>query len=80
MTKMQQPRSHTHRPPRPSPLANVHFTRPISMDPSMGLVRDPKFWKRFSVAVHMTEAQMIKDAESGKGSLKSASTYDIKEE
>jgi hypothetical protein len=45
----------------------------------MGLVRDPKFWKRFSTAVHLTEAQ-AKELEVG-GSLKSASTFDdIKEE
>ncbi len=56
------------RPQRPrvqlpsSPLAQVHFTRPLSQPPQeMGLVRDPAFWKRFSTAVHQAGA----DPESG---------------
>lgn len=45
-----------HVPVRPSPLAQVHLTRPISTAPqTQGLVRDPLFWKRFSTAVHMNE-------------------------
>lgn len=50
-----KPRSHQQWVPRPSPLAKVHLTRPISHDPTMGLVRDPQFWKRFSQAVHQKE-------------------------
>jgi len=61
---------------RPSPLAQVHLTRPISMlppeeQPEMGLVRDPAFWKRFSTAVHRAET-----FDSEKGSP--ASSIDMK--
>jgi hypothetical protein len=54
----------------PSPLQQVHFTRPLSHPPQeMGLVRDPAFWKRFSTAVHQA------DGDSEKGS---ASNVDMK--
>jgi len=44
---------------RPSPLQQVHLTRPISQAPTAsGLVRDPQFWKRFSVAVHAAEGDV----------------------
>jgi len=48
---------------RPSPLQQV-VTRPLSQfplsqtAPEMGLVRDPAFWKRFSVAVHRAESDI----------------------
>ncbi|KUJ22755.1 uncharacterized protein LY89DRAFT_680867 [Mollisia scopiformis] len=61
---------------RPSPLQQVSHTRPLSSaPPTSGLVRDPLFWKRFSVAVHAAE---VCDEESGKGSVKSGNTVEIK--
>ncbi|KAL3424864.1 hypothetical protein PVAG01_04145 [Phlyctema vagabunda] len=64
--------------PKPSPLQQVHFTRPLSLAPAssppeMGLVRDPQFWKRFSVAAHQAEVKEVSptsstsDGESGYG-------------
>ncbi|RDL36875.1 uncharacterized protein BP5553_06227 [Venustampulla echinocandica] len=50
------PRSQRPRVNKPSPLQQVHHTRPVSQaQPEMGLVRDPMFWKRFSAAVHIAE-------------------------
>lgn len=79
---------------RPSPLQQEFNSRPIStvpsavqsqvflaqpteLAPTSGLVRDPMFWKRFSVAIHMSEVGPD-DEESGKGSVKSGSTVEIK--
>ncbi|KAG4431847.1 hypothetical protein IFR05_012664 [Cadophora sp. M221] len=70
---MGRPRKQPH-VPRPSPLQQVHLTRPISqVPPTSGLVRDPMFWKRFSVAVHEAEGG---DLESGRSA--SASTIELK--
>lgn len=53
---MGHPRSQRPKVQRPSPLQQVHLTRPLSQaPPEMGLVRDPAFWKRFSTAVHIAE-------------------------
>ncbi|KAF4627962.1 hypothetical protein G7Y89_g10189 [Cudoniella acicularis] len=52
------PRSQRPRINKPSPLQQVHLTRPLStlqLNSEMGLVRDPMFWKRFSTAVHQAE-------------------------
>ncbi|RDW67779.1 hypothetical protein BP6252_09175 [Coleophoma cylindrospora] len=54
--------------PRPSPLAQVQFTRPISATPEMGLVRDPEFWKRFSAAAHQAEEKEIPQSSSSRDS------------
>lgn len=58
---------------RPSPLAQVQYPRPPSTPgPEMGLVRDPQFWKRFSMAAHQAEDKETcpgpsKSLESGYG-------------
>lgn len=63
---------------RPSPLQQVSHTRPLSSaPPTNGLVRDPLFWKRFSVAVHMNEVGPS-DEESGPSSVRTGSTVDVK--
>ncbi|KAF7915776.1 uncharacterized protein EAE98_009347 [Botrytis deweyae] len=60
-----KPRNFGMKEHRPSPLKQEVSQRPISMQsPSMGLVRDPMFWKRFSTAVHMSEVD-LKELESG---------------
>ncbi|KAF7913793.1 uncharacterized protein EAF01_000199 [Botrytis porri] len=60
-----KPRNFGMKEHRPSPLKQEVSQRPISMQsPSMGLVRDPMFWKRFSTAVHMSEVD-LKGLESG---------------
>ncbi|QSZ31005.1 hypothetical protein DSL72_000566 [Monilinia vaccinii-corymbosi] len=60
-----KPRNFGIKEHRPSPLKQEVSQRPISMQsPSMGLVRDPMFWKRFSTAVHMSEVD-LKEIESG---------------
>ncbi|KAA8576289.1 hypothetical protein EYC84_006430 [Monilinia fructicola] len=60
-----KPRNFGMKEHRPSPLKQEVSQRPISMQsPSMGLVRDPMFWKRFSTAVHMSEVD-LKEIESG---------------
>lgn len=64
---------------RPSPLQQELQTRPSSqVPPASGLVRDPLFWKRFSVAVHLAEGELGVDEErgggSGRGSVNSGST------
>ncbi|KAH7417179.1 hypothetical protein BKA64DRAFT_768983 [Cadophora sp. MPI-SDFR-AT-0126] len=70
---MGKPRKQPH-VPRPSPLQQVHLTRPLSeVPPTSGLVRDPMFWKRFSVAVHEAEGG---DLESGRSA--STSTIELK--
>ncbi|PMD52170.1 uncharacterized protein K444DRAFT_621318 [Hyaloscypha bicolor E] len=67
---MGRPRAHRPHVKRPSPLQQVHSTRPLSQapepeaaPPAVGLVRDPHFWKRFSTAVHMSE--VTGDVEQG---------------
>jgi len=58
---------------RPSPLQQVHSTRPLSeATPEMGLVRDPAFWKRFSTAVHRA------DTDTEMGVRTPASSVDMK--
>jgi len=58
---MREPQPSKLRPHPPSPLVQVHHLRPLSNGPDNskagagGLVRDPLFWKRFSVAVHTAE-------------------------
>ncbi|TVY15192.1 hypothetical protein LARI1_G006435 [Lachnellula arida] len=70
---------------RPSPLAQVSLTRPVSQNPELGLVRDPAFWKRFSVAVHMAEEGGVGVVEpehtrgSRTNSNSSASTFAVKD-
>lgn len=70
---------------RPSPLAQVSLTRPVSQNPEMGLVRDPAFWKRFSAAVHMAEegGVGVVETEHTRGSRtnsnSSASTFAVKD-
>jgi len=70
----QPPKEH-----RPSPLQQVELTRPISVlppsqvVPELGLVRDPAFWKRFTVAVHKAE-----ETDSEMGLKTPASSVDIK--
>ncbi|KAF7856880.1 hypothetical protein EAF04_009641 [Stromatinia cepivora] len=60
-----KPRNFGVREHRPSPLKQEVSQRPVSMQShSMGLVRDPMFWKRFSTAVHMSEVD-LKELESG---------------
>lgn len=62
---------------RPSPLAQVHQLRPVSqLPPTSGLVRDPLFWKRFSVAIHMTEVDG--DEESGKSGTSASGSVEMK--
>ncbi|PMD39729.1 hypothetical protein L207DRAFT_583582 [Hyaloscypha variabilis F] len=68
-------KSRAHQPyvKRPSPLQQVHSTRPLSQlpeanenqaaPPANDLVRDPQFWKRLSTAVH--RAEVTKDVERG---------------
>ncbi|KAH8603076.1 hypothetical protein B0O99DRAFT_498474 [Bisporella sp. PMI_857] len=73
------PRPHHAKVHLPSPLQQVHLTRPLSVAPSnhqpeMGLVRDPAFWKRFSTAVHRAETF---DSEKG---AKSPSSFNMKNE
>jgi hypothetical protein len=74
------PRSQKPHVQRPSPLQQVHLTRPIShVPPTSGLVRDPLFWKRFSTAVHMTEVPVDdeeKGAQSRKNSKSTSSSLD----
>ncbi|TVY32228.1 hypothetical protein LSUB1_G008319 [Lachnellula subtilissima] len=68
---------------RPSPLAQVSLTRPISQTPEMGLVRDPAFWKRFSAAVHIAEEGGVVEPERPRGSRtnsdSSANTFTVKD-
>ncbi|ESZ92380.1 hypothetical protein SBOR_7235 [Sclerotinia borealis F-4128] len=60
-----KPRNFGAKEHRPSPLQREVSQRPISMQSqSIGLVRDPMFWKRFSTAVHMSEVD-LKELESG---------------
>ncbi|KAB8302877.1 hypothetical protein EYC80_006204 [Monilinia laxa] len=60
-----KPRNFGMKEHRPSPLKQEVSQRPVSMQsPSIGLVRDPMFWKRFSTAVHMSEVD-LKEIESG---------------
>jgi hypothetical protein len=59
--------------PGPSPLQQVHLTRPLSHNPGHGLVRDPAFWKRFSTAVHSRE-----DVNLESGLKSAASSVDMK--
>ncbi|KAH6671313.1 hypothetical protein B0J14DRAFT_93090 [Halenospora varia] len=64
------PRSQKPHIKKPSPLQQVHLTRPIStvsQNPEMGLVRDPNFWKRFSVAVHQAEDVELGESGDGRG-------------
>lgn len=63
------PRSQQPRVNKPSPLKQVHLTRPLSYlpnlhppRPEMGLVRDPMFWKRFSTAMHDAERGEVRSA------------------
>ncbi|TVY75942.1 hypothetical protein LSUE1_G005637 [Lachnellula suecica] len=76
------------RPPRqprvnkPSPLQQVHLTRPQSQaQPEMGLVRDPQFWKRFSTAVHMAEegGEQPGRMPAGSRTNSSTSTFTVKD-
>jgi len=75
----QQPREH-----RPSPLKQEISTTTIRemrlpsprQDPSMGLVRDPQFWKRFSTAIHMADEE--KDLETGTQRTGTSRTIDSK--
>jgi len=74
---MGHPRSQRPKVQRPSPLQQVHHSRPLSQapldhPPEISLVRDPAFWKRFSVAVHNAE-----EVDSEKG-LSPASSIDTK--
>ncbi|TVY36077.1 hypothetical protein LOCC1_G007175 [Lachnellula occidentalis] len=69
---------------RPSPLAQVSLTRPLSQNPELGLVRDPAFWKRFSAAVHMEEGDAgVVEPEHGRGSRtnsnSSSNTFTVKD-
>ncbi|KAE9381332.1 hypothetical protein N431DRAFT_424893 [Stipitochalara longipes BDJ] len=81
---MGKPRAQRPHVKRPSPLQQVHSTRPLSQaaepeaaPPAVGLVRDPHFWKRFSTAVH--KAEVTGDVEQG--SQKSGKTsVDTKDE
>lgn len=74
---MRQPRQSRERQHRRSPLAQVHHTRPLSTGPDHtmaaagGVVRDPLFWKRFSVAVHKAE-DVEKAPKSAVGSVASS--------
>jgi hypothetical protein len=58
---MREPPSSRMRPHAPSPLVQVHHLRSLSTVPDNskagagGLVRDPNFWRRFSLAVHTAE-------------------------
>lgn len=53
------------------PISTIPLAQPTELAPTSGLVRDPMFWKRFSVAIQMAE---VTDEESGKASVKSGST------
>ncbi|KAI1004967.1 hypothetical protein K3495_g3251 [Podosphaera aphanis] len=54
---------------RPSPLAQVSHQRSLSLvPPSSELIRDPLFWKRFSMAMHTEKL----DVEMGKSDSESS--------
>ncbi|CZR50955.1 uncharacterized protein PAC_00830 [Phialocephala subalpina] len=57
-------------------MSTIPLAQPTELAPTSGLVRDPMFWKRFSVAIHMAEVEP--DEERAKGSVKSGSTVEIK--
>ncbi|KIN04157.1 hypothetical protein OIDMADRAFT_26774 [Oidiodendron maius Zn] len=69
------PHSQRRSQPGPSPLHQVLLTEePLELEASHGLVRDPRFWRLFSKAVHLSDGEKL---ESG---LQTASnTADAKE-